>query len=322
MLLKAIGKMKISIIGTGMIATEVITLLKTEVKGIEITSIFSHSNQERVEFLAKMNHIDRIYTNYDQLLKEDKADFVYIALVNSAHYEFTRKALEAGRNVIVEKPFTLTVTEAEELAAMARERKLYLFEAISPLHTPNFHMVKDSLKRIGPIHFVQCNFSQYSSKYDRYLQGDIAPVFYPTLGGGALNDLNVYNINVVIGLFGQPTSTEYFANRGHNGIDTSGVMVLSYPTLTATCTAAKDSSSPSFILIQGEKGWIHIPTPANEFGSVEMMIQEKLTSYRRNAYESRLAHEFIDFKDVWEKKDYKQMEAWLDRSVEVMRVLR
>ena len=46
-------------------------------------------------------------------------------------------ALEAGRNVIVEKPFTLTVAEAEELATMARERKLYLFEAISPLHTPN-----------------------------------------------------------------------------------------------------------------------------------------------------------------------------------------
>jgi len=62
-------------------------------------------------------------------------------------------------------------------------------------------------------------------------------------------------------------------------------------------------------------------TPANEFGSVEIMKQGKLTSYRRNAYESRLAHEFMDFKDVWEKKDYKQMEAWLDRSVEVMRVL-
>ena len=224
--------------------------------------------------------------------------------------------------MIVEKPFTLTVAEAEELSAMARERKLYLFEAISPLHTPNFCMIKESLKKIGPVHFVQCNFSQYSSKYDRYLQGDIAPAFNPDLGGGALNDLNVYNINIVIGLFGQPTATQYFANRGHNGIDTSGVMVLSYPTMTATCTAAKDSSSPSFILIQGEKGWIHIPTPANEFGSVEIMKQGKLTSYRRNAYESRLAHEFIDFKDVWEKKDYKQMEAWLERSVEVVKVMK
>ena len=125
MLFKAIEKMKISIVGTGMIATEVITLLKTEVKGIEITSIFSHSNEEKAEYLAKMNHIERIYTDYAQLLKEDKADFVYIALVNSVHYEFTRKALEAGRNVIVEKPFTLTVAEAEELSAMARERKLY-----------------------------------------------------------------------------------------------------------------------------------------------------------------------------------------------------
>ena len=212
--------MKISIVGTGMIATEVISLLKTEVKGIEITSIFSHSNEEKAELIAKMNHIGRIYTDYAQLLKEDKADFVYIALVNNAHYEFTRMALEAGRNVIVEKPFTLTVAEAEELATMARERKLYLFEAISPLHTPNFRMVKDSLKKIAPIHFVQCNFSQYSSKYERYLQGDIAPAFNPDLGGGALNDLNVYNINIVIGLFGHPTATQYFANRGHNGIDT------------------------------------------------------------------------------------------------------
>ena len=71
-----------------------------------------------------------------------------------------------------------------------------------------------------------------------------------------MNDLNVYNINIVIGLFGEPLTTAYYANRGHNGIDTSGTMVLSYPTLTATCTAAKDSSSPSFTIIQGEKGWI------------------------------------------------------------------
>ena len=53
-----------------MIATEVITLLKTEVKGIEITSIFSHSNTEKAEFLAKMNHIERIYTDYTPVRDE------------------------------------------------------------------------------------------------------------------------------------------------------------------------------------------------------------------------------------------------------------
>ena len=99
-------------------------------------------------------------------------------------------------------------------------------------------------------------------------------------------------------------------------------MVLTYPNLTASCVAAKDSSSPSFILIQGEKGWVRIPTTANEFGKVEIMEQGKLTSYQRNAYESRLAHEFMDFKDIWERKDYKRMEEWLDISLTVMKVLR
>lgn len=314
--------MKISIVGTGMIATEVIKMLRTEAKGIEITSLFTHSNKEKAQALAKANHIEHIYTDYTQLLREDGADFVYIALINSVHYAFIHEALEADRNVIVEKPFTMTVAEAEELAAMALERKLYLFEAVSPLHTPNFRLVKESLGRIAPIHFVQCNYSQYSSKYDRYLQGDIAPAFDPLSGGGTLNDLNVYNINVVTALFGPPAASRYFANYGHNGIDTSGVMVLSYPTMTATCTAAKDSTSPSFILIQGEKGWIRIPTAANKFGCVEIMEQGKSTSYQRNAYESRLTHEFLDFKDIWERKDYRQMEAWLDISVKVMKTIR
>lgn len=313
--------MRISIIGTGMIATEVISMLRTEGKGIEITSLFSHSDKDKAQSLAKANRIARVYTDYTQLLKEDDADFVYIALVNSAHYDYVRQALEADRNVIVEKPFTTSLSQAEELASLARSRNLYLFEAVSLLHTPNFKLVKDSLTRIAPIHLVQCNFSQYSSRFERYLQGNIAPAFNPKLGGGAMNDLNVYNINTVIGLFGEPLTTTYYANRGHNGIDTSGTMVLSYPTLTATCTAAKDSSSPSFTIIQGEKGWIRIPTTANEFGSVEIMEGGKLTSYQRNAYESRLTHEFMDFKDVWEKKDYKRMEEWLDTSLAVVKAI-
>ena len=90
--------MKISIVGTGMIATEVIKMLRTEAKGIEITSLFTHSNKEKAQALAKANHIERIYTDYTQLLREDGADFVYIALINSVHYAFVHEALEADRN--------------------------------------------------------------------------------------------------------------------------------------------------------------------------------------------------------------------------------
>ena len=119
-----------------MIATEVISMLRTEGKGIEITSLFSHSDKDKAQSLAKANRIARVYTDYTQLLKEDDADFVYIALVNSAHYDYVRQALEADRNVIVEKPFTTSLSQAEELASLARSRNLYLFEAVSLLHTP------------------------------------------------------------------------------------------------------------------------------------------------------------------------------------------
>lgn len=111
-------------------------MLRNEAKGIEITSIFSHSNKQKALTLAKENDIDHIYTDYAQLLKEDDADFVYIALVNNAHYTYVRQALEAQRNVIVEKPFTSTLEEAKLLAQMARERGLYLFEAVTPPSHP------------------------------------------------------------------------------------------------------------------------------------------------------------------------------------------
>ena len=99
-----------------MIATEVISMLRTEGKGIEITSLFSHSDKDKAQSLAKANRIARVYTDYTQLLKEDDADFVYIALVNSAHYDYVRQALEADRNVIVEKPFTTSLSQAEAVS--------------------------------------------------------------------------------------------------------------------------------------------------------------------------------------------------------------
>lgn len=304
-----------------MIATEVIEMLHTEAKNISITSIYAPHNKDKASALAKRYNISAVYTDYAQLLQEDTADFLYVALVNSAHYKYVRQALEANRNVIVEKPFTLSLQEAEELAALATKKHLYLFEAISSLHMPNFQFVKNSLQHIAPIHLVQCNYSQYSSRYDRYLKNDIAPAFDPNLGGGALNDLNIYNIHFVLRLFGIPNNSCYYPNIGHNGVDTSGTLVLSYSQFTATCTAAKDSTSPSFLIIQGEKGWIRIPSTANSLEKVEMMIGGEKHVYQNNTYTSRLTNEFMDFKTIWENKDYGEMQQWLNHSLDVIRLL-
>lgn len=313
--------MKISIIGTGMIANETAGVLRHEARGITISSICAHSNTERAIQMADKFHINKVYDDYAELLRSDDCDFVYIALANTAHYAHAKAALEAGRNVIVEKPITITYPEAAGLIGLAREKGLFLFEAMSLLHTPNFEWMKSQLPKVGPVRLIQANFSQYSSRYDRYLRGDIAPSFNPGCGGGALMDLNIYNLNAVIGLFGKPQHTAYFPNRGYNGIDTSGVVLLDYGDKKAVCTAAKDSSSPSYLTIQGEKGYLKMTGTPNEFASVELHTADDSHTFNLNQYSSRLTHEFMAFKDMWEQNDHDAMETYQNISLKVMETL-
>ena len=265
--------------------------------------------------------IEKVFTDYDELLADSSIDFVYVGLVNAVHYEYTKKALNAGKNVILEKPFTVKYTEAEELSNIAIEKNLYLFEAITTLHNPNFYKICESLKELGNIKIVQCNFSQYSSRYDSYKEGKVAPAFDPKLYGGALYDINIYNINFIIGLFGEPKNIEYIANIGFNGIDTSGFLVLRYDNFIAHCTAAKDSGSPSFAIIQGDNGFIRINDTLNKLKNFEINIRGHETELiNLNQFDHRMVHEFIEFAETFESKNYDKMKAGLETSKIVVKV--
>lgn len=96
------------------------------------------------------------------------------------------------------------------------------------------------------------NYTQYSSRYDAFLEGKIAPVFDPNKDGGALMDLNIYNIHLLAALFGLPDKVQYYANM-QKGVDTSGILHLSYPDKQASLTASKDSYVTPRSFIEGEK---------------------------------------------------------------------
>ena len=89
----------------------------------------------------------------------------------------------------------------------------------------NLKWLKSKMDLLGNIRIVHANFSQYSSKYDAYRNGMIPNVFNPSMEGGALVDINIYNLYLMIELFGQPKSFDYLANLGHNGIDTVGTII-------------------------------------------------------------------------------------------------
>lgn len=311
--------MKLAIIGTGMIVKEALTAIR-EVQGLEVTAIFGRPHsREKAEALAGEHGIAKVYTDYAELLRDDEVEFVYIGLINAAHYEYTKQALQAGKHVILEKPLTSTSEEAEELCALADEKKLYLFEAVTPLHMPNFTALKNSLPKLGQLRGVQANYSQYSSRYDRYLKKEVAPAFDPVCSGGALYDINIYNLNIIVALLGEPENVSYTPNFGFNGIDTSGAALLRYPEFFVTSVGAKDSASPCFIIFQGEKGWLKIEGAPNALASFTLSAEGKEERIALNKHEHRMVHEFEEFVRVYEMHDYQTMRSWLDISQAVIR---
>lgn len=312
--------MKLGIIGAGQIVSDFLTIAH-HLKGMELTAIAGReSSKQRMLDFQNTYGIESIYVDNDAMIQSD-VDTVYIALPNSLHFEYAKKVLEANKNVIVEKPMTTTVEEANLLNRMARERQVFIFEAITNQYLPNYHKIRTLLPSLGEIKIVQCNYSQYSSRYDKFKAGEVLPAFDPKHAGGALMDLNVYNIHYVVGLFGKPEDVAYYGNI-ERGIDTSGILMLDYGSFKCVCIGAKDCKAPITINIQGDCGCIHQRTPANVCKAFEFLDNDgNTTLFNENTYEHRMVDEFLAFIEMIENKDFDTCYRMLDHSLTVSEIL-
>jgi predicted dehydrogenase len=283
--------------------------------------------------------IPEIYTDYDLLLDKADVDTVYIGLINSVHYEYAIRALKKNKNVILEKPFTGTYEEAKELFDLAGQKGLFVFEAVTVLHNDVIEKMRENLPKLGKIRMMLANYSQYSSRYDRYLMGEVDHSFDPEYLGGALRDINVYNIHYAVELFGSPVRTQYYPNTGFNGIDTSGTMIMEYDGFSAVCTGAKDSDSPCFVQIQGEKGYMRIEGKPNVAPNLTVVItDEEITGLQRDSagamvrpviksqfvpeqVHHRMTREFSDFAKMIDGKDHTLADRFAEETLGVMKIL-
>lgn len=313
--------MKLAILGTGKIVEEVLPVLK-EINGIELSAILSTPRSiEKAEKLAELYAISQASSDYDSILANPDVDTVYVALPNHLHYDYAKKALLAGKHVICEKPFTLTLAEFEDLAKIAEQKNRILLEAITNQYLGNFASIKANLAKLGDIKIVECNYSQYSSRYDAFKRGEIAPAFDPAKGGGALRDLNIYNIHLVVGLFGKPERVQYLANM-ERGVDTSGILIMDYGNFKAACIGAKDCSADIKSTIQGNKGSIAVLGPTNSMPELSLSLNgQSLTMINENSLNHRMHDEFVAFQAIIEHEDMTATKLALDHSHLVMEVL-
>lgn len=298
--------MKLGILGTG----KIVQTLMGRYRQLPVEKTYILAT-ERSRRRAEGFGLDGVFTDYEALLNTD-IDTVYVALPNDLHYGFTKRALEEGKHVILEKPATSNLRELEDLYALAEEKGCVLIEAVTLHHLPVFARLKEKLPKIGQVKLANLQFCQYSSRYADFLEGKIHPVFDPKKSGGALYDLNVYNLHAALALFGVPKTVSYEANVCR-GIDTSGVLTLGYSDKQVVCVAAKDCGGPDVSVILGENGCIRIDEPLSrltgftltENGAPAQSFQTQDTDRMFTEFESILR--ILDSKDANRLAQLKEM---------------
>ena len=315
-------EIRIGTIGSGFIVHFILDAVKA-VEGIRCVAVYSRT-EEKARGLAEKYQVEKTYTDMDDFLADEEMNCVYVASPNLLHYEQTKKALLAGKHVLCEKPFCTKLEQAKELFSIAKEKGLFLMEAVPTTYLPNFEVLKKSLEKIGRIKLVQGNFSQYSSRYDAFLRGELPNVFNPAFAGGCLMDINFYNVYLNVALFGKPEKAVYFPNMAEQ-IDTSGILVMQYPDFVSTNTGAKDTWGENFYLIEGEKGYIYAEGGSCSLRNLRVVTKDSEETYRGQEDEERWNYEIKHLTKILLDDDYntiyKKLEITLD-SVEIIEKVR
>lgn len=288
----------------------------------QLRAVYSRKEETAKEFASKYNDPDiAIHTSLDALAADKNISTVYIASPNALHYEQTKKMLEAGKNVILEKPSVSTSKELDELFQLAYSKGLILVEAFRHVHEINFKILKKNLERLGPILGATLNFCQFSSRYDAVLKGETPNVFSLEFGGGALTDLGVYVVAAAVELFGDPKSSTYTPAILPTGADGGGTIVLQYDTFPVTLIFSKMfySAAPSEVF--GQAGTLSIPTVTDiesvSFWDPRKKAKEELGQKKE---ELNLKEEAQEHARIINEKDVEAMKRWEKHSKGVLKI--
>jgi len=310
--------MNLCAIGTGAITKSMLAEFnRSDV--LHVTAIYSRK-EETGRAMAEEFGIEKVYTSMEEMLADASIEMVYVASPNSIHYGQTKAALLAGKHVICEKPFAPTVAEADELIALAKQKHLLLFEAITTAHHPHYGFVKENLPKLGKLKVVSAVFCQFSSRYPALLAGKPSPVLNHAFAGGALMDINLYNIHFIVGLFGAPKSVRYFPNCHETGVDTSGMLVLEYENFICQCIGAKDCAARNGVQIIGEDGYIEITPSSSNCQTVELNVRGQ-EAVKVHLPENPWYHEVQDLGRLVAAGDYDYCYKALETTHNVVEVL-
>jgi len=216
------SKIRWGILGCGRIARKFAADLRL-VADAELTAIASR-NKDTAELFAKDFPCKHAHTSYEALAANSEVDVIYIATPHSHHYEHTMLCLNHNKAVLCEKAFAINSRQAIEMIKKAGEKKVFLMEALWTKFLPHYKKLQELLqqKTLGDIKNVLVNFGfKTTPSHPQRL-------FDPSLGGGTLLDIGIYNVFMTMSVLGKPDSIEATMSPSPAGIDEQIAILFKY----------------------------------------------------------------------------------------------
>lgn len=242
---------RIGIVGSGRIANRFVPETKV-VNGVEVTSVFD-PNKTNADAFAEKFRLKAYNEDYQQFLAS--VDVVYVASPHLTHYQYTKEALEAGKHVLCEIPFTLSASQAKELYDYAEAHNLVLLEASKTAYCPAFCHITTLVKSgvIGDVVDVKASLSKMVQAPTRELDASQA--------GGAMNEHSPLSLMSIIKILGKDYTKVDFYSKMENDVDVYTKINLCYPHATASVTLGIGVKTEGNLIISGTKGYIYVPAP-------------------------------------------------------------
>ncbi|WP_138494642.1 Gfo/Idh/MocA family protein [Paenibacillus pinistramenti] len=271
-------KVRWGILSTGWIAEQFVKDL-AHVSNGECVAVGSRTKESASAF-AQKHGIPRAYGSYEELAQDPDVDVIYIGTPHPYHKENTLTCLRAGKAVLCEKPFTINSGELQEMADLAREKGLFLMEAMWTRFLPPIRKVREWIAegRIGDVKLVRAEFGFKTDWNPQHRLLDLK------LGGGALLDAGIYPVSFASMVLGpSPEQVHSTAHIGETGVDEHFSILLDYGGgKSALLSGAVRVDMPNEAIIYGSEGYIRIPSFLNSKEAVLYVNGEEAEKFEDN----------------------------------------
>ena len=243
------------ILGTGIIASQFARGLKL-VPEASLWAVGSRTVAKAQAFAEEFG-AECSYGNYADLVADPNIDVIYVATPHNYHKEHCILCLEANKPVLCEKPFTSNAEEAEAVIRVAREKGLFVMEAMWMRFIPLMKEVKRLVqeKYIGEVCLLQANLGY------PFVVDENSRMFNSALDANVVIDLGIYPISLAFYLLGAPTDVYSYSTISKTGIDDQGTIILRYPQHLAALSCSYRTETSNDAVIAGTSGRIHIQQP-------------------------------------------------------------